>query len=81
MDFLNHRGRGYGLLSGFPPFSFTEIVRGCVNLKKQKFQGKAVKTRRKILKNFVLISSKNSASGVSTSMGLWDATDLWPGIL
>jgi hypothetical protein len=33
MDFLNHREGGYGFLSGFPPFSFTETVRGCVSLK------------------------------------------------
>ncbi len=25
---------GYGFLSGFPSFSFTETVRGCVSLKK-----------------------------------------------
>jgi hypothetical protein len=43
MDFLNHKeggmvpkGRGYG----FPPFSFTETVRGCVSLKKYKSQAK-----------------------------------------
>jgi hypothetical protein len=34
MDFLNLRERGYGFLSGFPPFFFTDIVRGCVSLKK-----------------------------------------------
>ncbi len=53
MDFLNHRegGNGFlsGFLSGFPPFSFTiysnwtlEIARGCMSLKKEKSQGKAV---------------------------------------
>ncbi len=26
-------GRGYGVLSGFPPFSLSETVRGCVSLK------------------------------------------------
>jgi hypothetical protein len=26
--------RVYGFLSGFPPFSFTETVRGCVSVKK-----------------------------------------------
>ncbi len=36
------KGRGYGFLSGFPPFSFTETVRGCMSLKKYKSQGKAV---------------------------------------
>ncbi len=34
MDFLNHGGSGYGFLSGFPPFSSTETVRGCLSLKK-----------------------------------------------
>jgi hypothetical protein len=33
---------GYGFLLGFPLFSFTETVRGCVILKKYKYQGKAV---------------------------------------
>ncbi len=35
---------GCGLLSTimFPPFSFTETLRGCVSLKKQKSQGIAV---------------------------------------
>jgi hypothetical protein len=32
--FLKPMGRGYIFLSGFPPFSFTETVRGCVSLKK-----------------------------------------------
>jgi hypothetical protein len=36
------REGGYGFLSGFPPFSCTEAVRGCVSLKKYKSQGKAV---------------------------------------
>jgi hypothetical protein len=27
-------GKGYSFLSVFPPFSFTETVRGCVSLKK-----------------------------------------------
>jgi hypothetical protein len=40
LDFLNHRERGIGFLSGFPPFSFTETVRGCVSLAKWKSQGK-----------------------------------------
>jgi hypothetical protein len=35
--------RGYGFLSGFLPFSFTETVRGCMSLKIYKTQGKAVK--------------------------------------
>jgi hypothetical protein len=35
-------GKRCGFLSGFPPFSFTETLRGCVSLKKQKSQGKAV---------------------------------------
>ncbi len=42
-------GKGVWFLSGFPPFSYTvysdwtgETVRGCVSLKKQKSQGKAV---------------------------------------
>ncbi len=56
LDFLNHRGRGYGFLADFPPVSFTVysvqctvytngtvvIVRGSVSLKKYKSQGKAV---------------------------------------
>jgi hypothetical protein len=46
MDFLNHWEEalqgGMIFLSGFPPFSFTETVRGCVSLKKQKSQGKDV---------------------------------------
>ncbi len=33
---------GYGFLSGFLPFSFTETARGCLSLKKSKSQGKAV---------------------------------------
>jgi hypothetical protein len=33
---------GYDFLSGCPPFLFTETVRDCVSLKKQKSQGKAV---------------------------------------
>jgi hypothetical protein len=32
----------YDFLSGFPPFSFTETVRGCVSLKKYKSQGVTV---------------------------------------
>jgi hypothetical protein len=39
MDFLNQRETGMVVLSGFSPFSFTESVRGCVSLKKYKFQG------------------------------------------
>jgi hypothetical protein len=48
MAFLNHKEGGY---VGFPPFSFSETVRGCVSsetvrgcvsLKKCKSQGKAV---------------------------------------
>jgi hypothetical protein len=35
-------GRRYGFLLGFLPFSFTETVRGYVNLKKEKSQGNAV---------------------------------------
>jgi hypothetical protein len=31
--FLKPLRRGYGFLSGFPPFSFTETVRGCMSLK------------------------------------------------
>jgi hypothetical protein len=42
MFFLNHRERVYEFLSGFPPFSFTETVRGCVCLKKYNSEGKAV---------------------------------------
>ena len=49
MDFLNHREGVYDFLSGFPSFSFTvysnsavEIVRGCVSMKQQKTQSKAV---------------------------------------
>jgi hypothetical protein len=34
MDFLNHREGDMVFLSVFPPFSFTEDVRGCVSLKK-----------------------------------------------
>jgi hypothetical protein len=41
MDFLNH-GEGDMVLSGFLPFFFTETVRGCASLKKQKSQDKAV---------------------------------------
>jgi hypothetical protein len=47
MEFL--KGRGFGFLSGFPPFSSTvysngtvETVGGCVSLKKKKTRGKAV---------------------------------------
>ncbi len=49
MDFLNQREGGF--LSGLPPFSFTvyctvtelyDTVRGCVSLKKYKYQGKAI---------------------------------------
>jgi hypothetical protein len=36
--FLKPYGRGYGSLLGFPSFSVTETVRGCVSLKKYKFQ-------------------------------------------
>jgi hypothetical protein len=32
-------GKGYGFQSGFPPFSFTETLRGCVSFKKLKSQG------------------------------------------
>jgi hypothetical protein len=39
MDFLKHRVGGYGFISGFPPISFTETVRGCVSLKKYESQG------------------------------------------
>ncbi len=66
----------YGFLSGFPLVFLTvysnwivETVRGCMSLKKNKSksQGKAVGrlwiARRKTLKTFVWISSKNSASG------------------
>jgi hypothetical protein len=42
MDFFNHREEGVVFLSGFSPFSFTETVRGCVSLKKQKSQDKAL---------------------------------------
>jgi hypothetical protein len=36
-------GRGvWFFILGFPPFSFTEIVRGCMSLKKYKSQSKAV---------------------------------------
>jgi hypothetical protein len=42
MDFLNHREGGNGFLSGFPPLSFTEIVRGCVILKQEKSQAKLI---------------------------------------
>jgi hypothetical protein len=41
MDFLHHRD-GVWFSIGFPPVSFTETVRGCVSLNKQKSQGKAV---------------------------------------
>jgi hypothetical protein len=41
ISFLNHR-EGVWFSIMFPPFSFTETVRGCVSLKKQKSQGKAV---------------------------------------
>jgi hypothetical protein len=40
--FLKSYGRGYGFLSGFPSFSYTETLRGCASLKKLKSQGKAV---------------------------------------
>jgi hypothetical protein len=70
MDFLNHME---WFLTDFPPFSFTvyksrtvETVRGCVSLKKYnsraKAEGVTKKARRKTLKTFVWISSKNSAS-------------------
>jgi len=48
MDFLNHRKGGmvFYQVSSFPLFSVysknLEIARGCVSLKKYKFQGKAV---------------------------------------
>ncbi len=42
MDFLIHEKGEWFYISGFPPFSFTETVRGCVSLKKYKYQGKAV---------------------------------------
>jgi hypothetical protein len=56
--FLKAQGGGYGFLSGFPLFSFTESVRGCASLKKYKSQGKAVMVtannkERKTLKTFV----------------------------
>ncbi len=54
LDLLDQREKGYGFLSGFPPFSFTvfsnwtvETVRGCVSLKKQKSEGKAVEVNSK----------------------------------
>ncbi len=64
MDFLNHRERGP--LSGFPPFYFTETVRGCVSLKKYKSQGKAVEVtvinKEENFEDFCLDFSKNLAS-------------------
>ncbi len=73
MDFLNHREgpkRGYGFPTGFPPFFFTETVRGCVSLKKWKSQARQSKAvevtgnnNEENLQTFVWISSKNSASG------------------
>ncbi len=69
MDFLNHREGGMVFYHCFllSPLQCTaETVRGCVNLKKYKTQGKAVEVtviaRRRTLKTFVWISSKNSAS-------------------
>ncbi len=52
--------------SSFFPFSFTvysHFVRVCVNLKKEKSQGKAVEVTVNSKEDFVWISSQNSASG------------------
>jgi hypothetical protein len=38
--FLKTIGKRYGFLSGFPPFSFAETVRGWVSLKKYNSQAK-----------------------------------------
>jgi hypothetical protein len=63
-------GRGvWFFILGFPPFSFTEIVRGCVSLKKYKSQSKAVRvtvnSKEENSENFDWISSKNSACGLT----------------
>jgi hypothetical protein len=55
--FLKPYERGYGFLSGFPSFAFTETVRGCVILQKRWLW-----LTRKTIKTFVRISSKNSSS-------------------
>jgi hypothetical protein len=34
MDFLNHSERGYGFLSGFPPFFFTVYNKNSRNCKR-----------------------------------------------
>ncbi len=63
--FLKKFGR-YDFLSGFPTFSFTETVRGCMSLKKHAdISSKAVEvTVNNKKETFVWISSKNSASGL-----------------
>jgi hypothetical protein len=71
MNFLNHREKGNGFLSGFPPLSFmlysnctVDIVRGCVNLKKS--QGKAVEVtvNSKTEKRYRLLSGFVQESGL-----------------
>ncbi len=62
--FLKLKRRGFGLLSGFPPFSFkvyssgtVETVRGCVVFEKIEITAKLLRwlwiARRKTLKTFV----------------------------
>jgi hypothetical protein len=64
MDFLNQKGVWFSVR--FPPFSFTETVRGCGSLKKYKSQGKAVEVtvnnKEENSLDFVWILSKNSVS-------------------
>ncbi len=83
MDFFNHMKRGYGFLSGFPPISFTMYSNFTVEIRKRlnEFEeieiarqsrrgGKGGKeARRKTLKTFVLILSKNSVSECSSGGG------------
>jgi hypothetical protein len=63
MDFINHREGDNDLISiRFPPFSFTEAVRGYVSLKKYEFQCKAVEVtvnnKEENRKTFVCIFGK-----------------------
>jgi hypothetical protein len=44
MDFLNHRQWGYGLLSGFPPFSLKCTLEKCKRMR--EFEAKRERLRK-----------------------------------
>jgi len=72
MDFLNQREGGIVFCIRVSSFLLYRNCKRLRDLKKLKSQGKSVNKRRKTLKTFVWISSKNSVSGHwSYRQGQW----------